>query len=107
MAQKRPAQRCALASPCTRLTYICADLLCIVFVWTDPSLLKTTTTKKTRRVLSPAVGNPTAAQPAPTLTAHVAGRNLPMVHVTCVLAASTGDSIVTVEPVAYLECNSK
>ena len=80
----------------------------LVCMLADPSRpLKTTATKKTRRVLSPAVGNLAVAQPMPTLTAHVASHDLPMVHVTCVLAASTGDSLVTVEPVAYLERNSK
>ena len=81
-------------------------LISSVFVCslTDPSLpRKTVAAKKThRRVVLPPAGILNAARYETGLTAQVDGRDHPIVHVTCVLAASIDDSVVSVEPVAYL-----
>jgi hypothetical protein len=91
---------CRLPSPFTPVLTCCGD-----YLLTDPSLPRKTSavSKKTRRrVVLPPGGVLNAHRYETGLTAQVDGRDHPIVHVTCVLAASIDNSVVSVEPVAYL-----
>ena len=81
----------------------CADLLDVCLL-TDPTIpRKTAATKKTRRrVVLPPAGILNAAQYETGLTACVGGRNMPVHHVSCVLAEPTDGPLVYVEVVPYL-----